>query len=207
MVLCGYPPDTRLLRLPLHEGAWPDSTGGDVVINRQVQEASPGLGVGSEITIKFRERKTKVRARAVVEEIGTPVSYAPFPAYDTATGLGDASTVVRVKAREGQEALVAGALERALLDARLAPGLVNTKSEFRSSLDEHFAVVGGVMKMIALASALVGAISLVAMIALGVLERGREIGVIRALGARPGSVIAIFLVEGAAIAFLSALLS
>ena len=45
------------------------------------------------------------------------------------------------------------------------------------------------------------AISLVAMISLGVLERGREIGVIRALGARPRTVAAIFLVEGGAVAF------
>src|SRR5881392_181396 len=56
------------------------------------------------------------------------------------------------------------------------------------------------MKMIALASAFVGAITLVATVSLGVLERGREIGVIRA-------VIAIFLVEGGAVAFLSAALS
>jgi putative ABC transport system permease protein len=63
------------------------------------------------------------------------------------------------------------------------------------------------MKMIALASALVGAISLIATVSLGVLERAREIGVIRALGARPRSVIAIFLIEGGAVAFLGALFS
>jgi putative ABC transport system permease protein len=40
-----------------------------------------------------------------------------------------------------------------------------------------------------------------------VIERGREIGVIRALGARPCSVVAIFLVEGGAVAFLAAILS
>jgi putative ABC transport system permease protein len=102
---------------------------------------------------------------------------------------------------------VAGALEQALLVARLTPSLVNTKSEFRASLEEHFAVVGGVMKMIALASALIGAITLIATVSLGVIERGREIGVIRAIGARPRSVIAIFLVEGGAVAFLSAILS
>ena len=39
------------------------------------------------------------------------------------------------------------------------------------------------------------------------LERGREIGVIRALGARPRAVVAIFLVEGGAVALLSGVLA
>jgi putative ABC transport system permease protein len=112
-----------------------------------------------------------------------------------------------VKTQGGREQLVAGALEQALHDARLTPSLMSTKREFRTSLEEHFAVVGGVMKMIALASALVGAITLIATVSLGVIERGREIGVIRALGAKPRSVISIFLVEGGAVALLSAALS
>jgi putative ABC transport system permease protein len=208
MSLCGYPIGTQLLRLPLRDGQWPIAeNANDVVINRQVQEAARGLQLGSEMTIKFRERVTKVRIAGIVEEIGAPVIYAPFPAFENLTGLGDASAVVRVKARTAREQLAAGALEQALLEAHLTPALVNTKSEFRASLDEHFSVVGTVMKMIALASALVGAITLVATVSLSVLERGREIGVIRAIGAAPRAVIAIFLVEGGAVALLSAALS
>jgi putative ABC transport system permease protein len=177
------------------------------VVNRHVQESSPGLRVGGEITVKFRERKTRVRVVGIVEEIGTPVIYAAFPVFETMTGLGDASALLRVKVRGERPELVAGALEQALLDARLTPSFVNTRGEFRASLEEHFAVVTGVMQMIALASALIGAITLIATVSLGVLERAREIGVIRALGARPRSVVSLFLVEGGAVAFLSALLS
>jgi len=208
LLLSGYPVGTQLLRLPLSEGHWPPATELDaVVINRQVQEAAPGVRLGDGITVKFRERQTKVRVAGIVEEIGSPVIYAAFPVFENITVLGDASAVLRVKTQGGRQPLVAGALEQALLDARLTPSLVSTKSEFRTSLEEHFAVVGGVMKMIALASALVGAITLIATVSLGVIEHGREIGVIRALGARPRSVISIFLVEGGAVALLSAALS
>jgi putative ABC transport system permease protein len=206
MLLIGYPVGTRLLTLPLREGTWP-ADADSVVINRHVQEAKPGLRVGDQLTIKFRARTLGVRIAGIVEEIGGPVIYAPFPTFERITGLGDASSVVRVKAAPGREQLVAGALEQALLDARLVPNLINTKSEFRASLEEHFAVVGAVMKMIALASALVGAITLIATVTLGVLERAREIGVIRALGAKPRSVTALFLIEGGAVALLSAALA
>jgi putative ABC transport system permease protein len=208
MLLVGYPIGTRLLTVPIQEGKWPGpADSGAVVINRLVQEAKPGLRVGDELTIKFRERMAKVRVAGIVEEIGTPVIYAPFPEFERVTALGDASSVLRVKAAPTREQIVAGTLEQALLDAHLIPGLINTKTEFRRSLEEHFAVVGAVMKMIALAAALVGAITLIATVSLGVLERAREIGVIRALGAKPGSVTSLFLVEGGAVAILSAALS
>jgi len=208
MLLCGYPEGTRLLKLPLQGGRWPGPNDGNaVVVNRHVQESSPGLRVGGDITVKFRDRQTRVRVVGIVEEIGTPVIYAAFPIFENMTGLGDASALLRVKTQGDRPELVAGALEQALLDARLTPSFVNTRGEFRASLEEHFAVVTGVMKMIALASALVGAITLIATVSLGVLERAREIGVIRALGARPRAVVALFLVEGGAVAFLSAVLS
>ncbi|HZE12829.1 MAG TPA: ABC transporter permease, partial [Chthoniobacterales bacterium] len=153
MLLCGYPIGTQLLRLPLREGQWPAAeNAGEVVINRQVQEAARGLQVGSEMTIRFRERSTKVRIAGIVEEIGSPVIYAAFLTFENITKLGDSSVLVRVKARNGREQLAAGALEQAFLDAHLPPALVNTQREFRASLDEHFSVVGTVMKMIALAS-------------------------------------------------------
>jgi putative ABC transport system permease protein len=208
MLLIGYPIETKLLTLPIQEGNWPAAADpGAVVINRHVQEAKPGLRVGDELTIKFRERTAKLRVAGIVEEIGGPVIYAPFPTFERVTALGDASSVVRVKASRNREQLVAGTLEQALLNAHLIPSLINTKTEFRASLEEHFAVVGAVMKMIALASALVGAITLIATVSLGVLERAREIGIIRALGAKPRSVTALFLVEGGAVALLSAALS
>jgi putative ABC transport system permease protein len=208
MLLVGYPIGTRLLTVPIQEGKWPGpGDPGAVVINRLVQEAKPGLRIGDELTIKFRERTTKLRVAGIVEEIGTPAIYAPFSEFERVTALGDASSVLRVKAAPSRERIVAGTLEQALLDAHLIPSSINTKTEFRRSLEEHFAVVGAVMKMIALASALVGAITLIATVSLGVLERAREIGVIRALGAKPGSVTSLFLVEGGAVAILSGAVS
>ena len=208
MLLVGYPIGTQLLALPLEEGRWPAAAEPNgVVINRQVQEAKRGLRLGDDLTIKFRERTATLHVAGIVEEIGGPVIYAPFPTFERLTALGDASSVVRVKASRNRERLVGGALEQALLNARLVPSLINTKSEFRASLEEHFAVVAAVLKMIALASALVGAITLIATVSLGVVERAREIGVIRALGAKPRSVTALFLVEGGAVALFSAILS
>jgi putative ABC transport system permease protein len=207
-LLCGYPPGSRLFKLPMEEGRLPRPEEENVVVvNRRVQAAVPGLQLGGELELHFRERRARVRVAGIVEEIGIPTIYVSFPAFEAVTGLGDASTALRVKTQNDSPDSVANALDQALLDEHLAPSLVQTSGEFRKSLDEHFAVVTDVMKMIALAAALVGAISLGASVSLNVLERAREIGVIRALGATPRTVGAIFLAEGGAVAVLSAFLS
>jgi putative ABC transport system permease protein len=208
LLLCGYPSGSRLFKLPVEEGRLPQTTeDGVVVINRRLQEAIAGLQLGNELELHFRDRRARVRIIGIVDEIGIPAIYATFPNFEAVTGLGDVSTVLRVKTQNDHPDSVANALDQALLDAHLAPSLVQTSGEFRKSLEEHFAVVTEVMKMIALAAALVGAISLGASVSLNVLERAREIGVIRALGATPRTVIVIFLGEGGAVALLSAMLS
>lgn len=208
LLFYGYPPATRLMKLRLQEGRWPrDDESGAIVVSRLVQSAAPGSQLDREITLKFRDRRAKVRVVGVVEEIGAPTIYSSFSTFEAVTGLGDASQVVRVKATAGHEQAIANALDQALLDAHLAPSAANTRNQFRTALDEHFAVVTAVMKMVALAAALIGAISLVASVSLSVLERAREIGVIRALGATPRAVLGIFLIEGSAVAILGALIS
>jgi putative ABC transport system permease protein len=77
----------------------------------------------------------------------------------------------------------------------------------RESLDEHFDVVGGIMRVVALAAALIGAIVLVGTVAFNVVERKREVGILRALGATPARIRAIFVVEALAIALLSSMVA
>ncbi len=205
----GYPVNSELFKLPLEEGRMPlPAEENAVVINRRAQSTRTDLKLGSQMEVHFRQRTAKVRVVGVVEEIASrsPTIYASFPAFEFITRLGDVSSVLRVKTNGIQET-VASALDQTLFDAHLTPSQVLTSAEFRTALDEHLAVVTQVMKWVALASALVGAISLAASVSLNVLERAREIGVIRALGATPRTVAAIFLAEGGAVALISALLS
>jgi putative ABC transport system permease protein len=204
--LTGYPSDTRLLKMPATEGRWPFPKENDaIVITRFVQNEIPALKVGSEVTLQSRDRRTKVRVVGLVDEIVTPMLYANLPAYEAITGPGDASTDLRVKTSRPEA--VVRALDDAFLDARIYVGQIQTRADRREVLDEHFLVVTTVAKMIALATALVGAICLAAFASLNVLERVREIGVIRTLGATPRTVTVIFLAESGAIAGLSALLA
>ena len=77
----------------------------------------------------------------------------------------------------------------------------------RDLLEDHFKVVGEVIRTAALASAALGTIMLAATTGVNVIERTREIGVIRTLGATQRRVGAIFPADGAAITTLRAIFS
>ncbi len=204
--LTGYPADTRLLKMPTRAGRWPRPDENDaIVITRFVQNEIPVLKVGSEVPLQSRGRHTKVRVVGLVDEIVTPMLYANFPTYEAVIGPGDSASILRLKTSRPDT--VAPVLDQAFLDARVYVGQIQTRADRRQLLDEHFLVVTSVARMVALATALVGAISLAAFACLNVLERAREIGIIRTLGATPRTVAAIFLAESGAIAGMSALLA
>ena len=209
VTLTGYPVDTRLFRLPVVQGRAPRAgSGNEVLVTRTVQEVFPQLQIGSRADLLFRDRRVEVTVVGTVEEIGLPALYTDFATFDAVTALGDASSAVRVMARDGRDIeLVTSALDQSFLSAGLAPGQIISRNMVRDALDEHFNVVGDVVRMVALAAALVGAIILAATTSLNVLERAREIGILRAMGATPRRITAIFLAEGASITAVGFLLA
>ena len=204
----GYPDNTQLFKLPVVQGRAPRADAVDeVLITRGLREHYPQLQIGNSVDVQFRDRRTKVTVVGMVEQIGTKSMYANFATIDTVTALGDQSQAVRVKARTPDIEAVVNNVDRAFLNARATPGQIVSRAMIRDSLDEHFMVVGDVVRMVAFAAALIGAIVLAATTGLNVLERTRETGIIRTLGATPGRILAIFLVEAAAITMASALLA
>lgn len=68
-------------------------------------------------------------------------------------------------------------------------------------------MVIGLLLLVALIVAAVGAISLNGTLSISVLERRREIGVLRAIGATPGTIRSQFVIEGLVMGLLSWLIA
>ena len=206
--ISGYPGSTQLFKLPVVQGHAPHAGATDeVLMTRSLRDAYPQLQTGTSVELQFNDRRAKVNVVGMAEQIGLRAMYTNFATFDAVTGLGDQTQAVRVKARTPDIETVVKKVDQAFLNARMPPGQIVSRAMIRDSLDEHFMVVGEVTRMVAFAAALIGAIMLAATTGLNVLERTREIGVIRTLGATPNRILAIFLAEATAITLMSALLA
>ncbi|RPJ26605.1 MAG: FtsX-like permease family protein, partial [Chloroflexi bacterium] len=78
----------------------------------------------------------------------------------------------------------------------LKVAMSETQADSRKTADWQFAIVIWMMLSLAIIVALVGGLALMGALSIGVIERTKEIGVLRAVGARSRSILGIFVMEG-----------
>ncbi len=78
-----------------------------------------------------------------------------------------------------------------------------TEAEIRSTNEFQFSSVTTMLFALAIIMAVVGGIALTGVLSIGVIERTKEIGVMRAIGARTPSIMGMFILEGALQGLLS----
>jgi putative ABC transport system permease protein len=127
--------------------------------------------------------------------------YAPIGAVARVTGRSDLGTQLYVQTDEKDLAAVtavADDLKTRFAAARINVDLYTTaiKLEERRDVENQFASVEQMLIGLSLLMASVGGIGLMGSLGISVVERTREIGVMRAIGARSGAIMTIFIMEG-----------
>jgi putative ABC transport system permease protein len=139
-----------------------------------------------------------------------PQAYANYDHLTRLTrSVGQASATYVMTERDDHDfqIQVKEALETQMADVGLNVTLVWTVAQWRQGMSQLFNILIALLVGMSTLLAAVGAIGLMGTMLLNVLERVREIGVMRAIGASTGAVIQIFVVEGAIIGLISWALS
>jgi putative ABC transport system permease protein len=202
------PADTNLIQPTVLEGRWllPDDENA-IVVNTKVIKEEPDIKVGHEILLKIERRETTWRVVGIVKGVMTgPIAYANQPYF---------ARVIRFMGRSGGIQIVAEQHDPAFqsklarevkdyLDSRgLRVSSTETTASIRENIEYQFNIIVVFLAIMAILIAIVGGLGLTGTMSINVLERTREIGVMRAVGASDGSVFKIFIVEGLFIGMLS----
>jgi putative ABC transport system permease protein len=208
--LIGIPPETEMYRPVITSGRWLKSGDEDrVVVISQETAGKNNVQVGDSITLDLGDRGQSawkvIGTYRVVYGGGFAVEpvYAPIQAVAAVTGAGTDATQALIQAENAADLDSATALAERLHDRLENEGVgidfytsVVTLEE-RAYVNNQFASVISILLGLAMIAATVGAIGLTGALAIGVVERTREIGVLRATGARSGIISALYLMEGA----------
>jgi putative ABC transport system permease protein len=201
--------DSSLVRSPaLSEGRWltPEDDNAVVVPSGLLQD-EPELGLGKEIILKLygRERSFKIVGTFVGSSFGA-ILYTNYDYLATATNrVGEADALlITTKAHDAASVEAESkALEEHFERMGLGVSMIATLPSERADAEAIFDAIVALLLVMAILLALVGGLGLMGTMSINVLERTREIGVLRAIGAPNRGVAQVFILEGITIGLLS----
>lgn len=201
--------ESALVRSPaISEGRWltPEDDNA-VLVPSALFNDEPDLGIGKEIILKIYGKEESFKIIGTF--VGTPFAPVIYANYNylsrVANRVEEADALLVRTERHGATAVNAGseALEKHFEEIGLRVSTVNTLPDEKAEAEASFDVLVVLLLVMAILLALVGGLGLMGMMSINVLERTREIGVLRAIGAPNRAVAQVFILEGITIGLLS----
>ncbi|MFZ6031643.1 MAG: ABC transporter permease [Chloroflexota bacterium] len=197
------PSNSQLIDPVVTAGRWlvPEDDNA-VVVGNHLLALRPDLCVGDTLAIEIEGRETTWKIVGFYRMAGN--TYPPLLYTNKAylskllseTGRAYSLRVITADHSPAGQKQVATALETSLKLAGIDVSNVQTGAEWRQTQASLFDVLIYFMLAMALAIAAVGGLGLMSTMSINVLERTREIGVLRAIGASNGDVQRIVVAEG-----------
>jgi len=199
--MAALPLGTKMVDLPLLEGRWlKTDNANEVVINRMALAQSPNLKVGDLVTLSLDGHPFECKIVGIAEDIFSPsTAYVSADTYAELSDTKGLSNMLRISmnSRERETVLPMVREINELLGKEKVPVSATIPMFLiRNAVSEHMGVLVGALLVMAFLMAAVGMLGLMSTMSTNVLERTRELGVMRAIGATPKRVILLVVMEG-----------
>lgn len=207
--MVAMPADTKLMNFELLSGrAFNDKDENVLVMNSALATMLPSIGVGKSLLIQSGGEIRSWKVIGVAKEsFSPPVAYIPISSL-AATSPGINSLKLKlVQADEPSINAAATNLDQQLSAEGIRAVATVTKGDSRFGFDQHMLMIYIFLIITSAIIALVGGLGLMTTMSLNVLERRREMGVLRAIGATPSRIRMIIVGEALVIGVLSWLVS
>ncbi len=208
LYLFAPPATTKLVNPTIVEGRWlrPEDDNA-VVVSTIMLRGEPDLEVGDDMILKIMGQDKTFEIVGVATG-GMPIAnvFINYPYYaKVAHKVGRAEWIFTITEEHGLEyqSEVAQAMEDHFQRIGMDVGLTTKVAEEREEVIAIFEVIIVLLLLMAILLAVIGGLGLMGTMSINVLERTREIGVMRAIGASNRSVRRIFIIEGIIIGILS----
>ncbi len=205
--LTGVPPETTMRTPLITNGRWLEPGDRQVVVISEDSAEENRIAVGDEIRLDLGPLGEEAWQVVGLYKYVAGASFETEPIYAPADVVVDVTkqanrgsllhVTVADRSLQGATA-VAEALKTVFEERNMTIALFTTKikEQERIDIDNQFASVVSMLLGLAALMAVVGGIGLMGALGISVVERTREIGVLRAIGAPSRTILRLFIMEG-----------
>jgi len=211
IILYGVPQGTRMARPGVIHGHWLSTniTRG-IFVNADFLDLSPTLNVGSVITLTIAGREEEWTIIGSGGRGLLPIAYMFYDDLTNETGLDGLANRLVIQTTRSDPAFQSAVQSDVLVRLETINFDVvgsQTTTQLKETNAEQMDILIVLLLAMVVLIALVGGLGLAITMSLNVIERTREIGILRSLGAQNGVVRRVVIVEGLVIGLISWLIS
>ncbi|MBN1120694.1 MAG: ABC transporter permease [Anaerolineae bacterium] len=212
--LVGLPYDAATIDPDMIEGRWlTQDDDWQVVVNEDLLDEESEIHVGGDLILKIDGMERTYQVVGVTSKhLSGERAYISYSTFGKITGRQNEADTIRVRADAGKisnastQDELADLLEERFENAQLSTSSADTQHAIFSYFTSAFDIILLILIIMAAILAIVGSLGLTGTMGINVLERTREIGVLRAVGASTNAVRQVVVTEGVVVGLISWLL-
>jgi len=206
IALYGVPENTVMAQPAVIHGSWLNNTSHGIFVNADFLDLSPALRIGSVITLDIAGKEEEWTIVGSGGRGFVPVAYVTYDDLADETGLDGFANRLVIQTNQSDP------VSQSLIQSYVLTDLADidfdvTGSQTTTQLKETSAAQMDILIILLLAMvvliSVVGGLGLAITMSLNVIERTREIGILRSLGAQNGVVRRVVILEGLVIGLIS----
>jgi putative ABC transport system permease protein len=206
------PAGSQLVEPKLLEGRW--LLPGDrnaIAVNERFMQVFPDLEPGDTITLRINQDDTSWVVVGIFQLVGNSggfVTYANYEYLSELTHQANQAAVFRIVAENPNLTLAEQEVLGRQLETALDANGINVREitpgkSLSGMASDGFSILTTFLLFMAVLTAIVGSIGLTGAMSMNILERTREIGIMRAIGATNKILLRLVIVEGMLVGMLS----
>lgn len=205
--IIALPHGSELINLKIVEGRWLNSSSEpEIVMNQQAFEITKNSSVGGYQELNVGGKTLKVKLVGIAEELDKPKIYMDENQYDNfANPEHLVNSLMFIAKNNSYDDVISlkKEIEKAIDNSDLNILYVMSQAERVKIIYDHLNIILTTIVFFAMLVLTVSALGMASATSINIMERTREIGVLRAVGATPKMIYNLFVAEGMIVSSVS----